>query len=613
VLCDAGNVAAGAGCRSRSIACRRVAPVPSHGGRGPADVASLVDGLEPVQRAAVLADDPVVCVLAGAGTGKTRVLTLRVARRIQDRSAQPGHVLVCTFSRKAAGELRDRLWALGVGPDVDAGTLHRAALRLIGQYCADHRLRTPAVLADRRTLLAAALSGLPSPREKSGRRPDPRPRYRRAQASTVGQLDAEIGWAKARLVAPEGYEAAALASGRRPSLGVGRVADLYAAYEGLRRARGGLDLDDLVWHCADLLDADAAFARAARWWHRHLFVDETQDLNGAQFRLLRLLVGDTPDLFVVGDPNQSIYGWNGADPSLLDRITDEFTGSRVFRLHANHRCTPEVVQAAAAVLDRPDGSQPPVSSRRGGPIPRIVRLATSDDEAAWVAREVWLSHRPGRRWSAIAVLARTNRQLDVLKNALEAQRVPCRLAGAELGPASDVVSGADRDGDEAATRDAPDAESDDGGDGPAASHEPAANDDLGWGEDAVVLSTFHRAKGLQWRTVFVAGVSDGLVPLVSARSRQAREEERRLLYVAMTRAEDELTCTWAAHRDAESLASGAAPRRPCPWLAPVERALEDLVTQSEAVADPAAAAEHLARMRQNLGTLIGAAKDPTTP
>ncbi|MGH8989732.1 MAG: ATP-dependent helicase, partial [Acidimicrobiales bacterium] len=517
----------------------------------------LLAGLEPAQREAVLADDPVVCVLAGAGTGKTRVLTLRVARRVRDHSAHPTHALVCTFSRRAADELRDRLWALGVGREVHAGTFHRTALRLIAQYRRDHHQAAPTITADRRPLIAELLGGdrgVPRARSQPGARTAAS--YRVPERSAVARLDAEIGWAKAQLVTPRDFEAAARRAGRHPRMPWAQVAELYDRYETERKLRGSLDLDDLLWHCGDLLEQDAAFAAAIRWWHRHLFVDEMQDLNEAQYRLLRLLVGEAPDLFVVGDPNQSVYGWNGADPKLLQRVTEEYAGTRVVRLETNHRCAAPVVRIAVAAL----GADAAPPSARGGPLPTVLCLEDDEVEARWVARHIWLAHRPGRRWSSIAVLARTNAQLDRIARALEAEHVPFRLSGAELGPASDVRAALEgRPGveGEAGTDSEAAAGAKAGTDGEAAAGAKAgtgtgSKQDPGDGmasvtdgDDSVVLSTLHRAKGLQWRTVFVVGVSDGLVPLVTARSSAAKAEERRLLYVALTRAEEELTCTWA--------------------------------------------------------------------
>jgi DNA helicase-2/ATP-dependent DNA helicase PcrA len=561
------------------------------------DIERLVTGLEPAQREAVLANAPVVCVLAGAGTGKTRVLTLRVARRVLDATAHPSHVLVCTFSRKAADELRDRLFRLGVGRDVSAGTLHRAALRLIAHHYHDRAENPPQILADRRPLLAELLDRRAGAASRQRAATSPRSRTPRtahtrdARRADATRLDVEISWAKSRLVGPSGYEQAARAAARRAFFPAARVAELYACYEEERRRRRVLDLDDLVWHCGDLLEQDPAFAEGVRWWHRHLFVDEMQDLSDAQYRLLRLLAGDEPDLFVVGDPNQSVYGWNGADPELLRRVTEEFAGTRVVRLETNHRCTASVVRLASAALGRPT---PPPSSRDDGPLPKVARLDNDVEEARWVARQVWNARRPGRRWSSIAVLARTNAQLARMAEALAHERVPHRISGAELGPASDVREA--RDGPEGSEprevrnpeRVRPGLAIGDGA--RDASEEPA---------DAVVLSTFHRAKGLQWRTVFVVGASDGLVPLVTARTSAAKAEERRLFYVALSRAEEELTCSWALRPGAARPADDVPERRASPWLAPLEHALDEL-RRDRAEASPARAARHLAEMREAL-------------
>ena len=218
----------------------------------------------------------------------------------------------------------------------------------------------------------------------------------------------------------------------------------------------------------------------------------------------------------------------------------------------------------------------------------MVPLPTEVDEAAWVARQVWLAHRPGRRWSQIAVLARTNAQLAPVLEALRAERVPARLAGGDLGPASDLRPRADRGPDADHDQDPPDDER--GGERGGSSEE---------GDDAVVLTTFHRAKGLQWPAVFVIGLSDGLVPISSARTKAARDEERRLLYVALTRAEDELTCTWAARRDSVSEEAGTPPRRPSPWLEEVTRAGASMAG-APAAPEPGTVSARLAELRSRL-------------
>jgi DNA helicase-2/ATP-dependent DNA helicase PcrA len=554
-------------------------------------------GLTAAQRDAVVADDPVLCVLAGAGTGKTRVLTLRVARRAGDRSARADRVLVCTFSRKAADELRRRLWSLGVG-DVRAGTFHRTALGLLRQYRADRGGPAPSVLPDRRALLADVLAD-PVGGGGARRRPDGR------RLPRVVQVDGEISWAKARLIGPESYEEEARRHHRRPAAGTAKMADLYGRYEAARHRQGALDFDDLLWRAADVLAEDPTFAAAVRWRNHHVFVDEMQDVNPAQFRFLRLLVGDDPDLFVVGDPNQSVYGWNGADPSLLDRLPATFPGTRVLRLDENHRCSPQVVAVASAALGL-SGATSPTSSRPDGVVPRVTEHATDADEAQWVARQVWTAHRPGRRWAELAVLARTNGQLAALTEALSTERVPYRLAGGSLGPASDLrarrtASGAlavqpvdDRDGHDEPVSDGS------GSTGFGSTGE--ADEDA----DAVTLTTFHRAKGLQWPAVFVVGLSDGLVPIASARSSGPLDEERRLLYVALTRAEIELTCSWARHVDARSAADGVPSRSASPWLGDVVRTCRELDTDA-APADPDQVVARLAELRTRLGAVDPAA------
>jgi DNA helicase-2/ATP-dependent DNA helicase PcrA len=514
------------------------------------------------QRAAIDADDPLLCVLAGAGAGKTRVLTLRVARRVRDGSIEADHALVTTFSRKAAGELRARLWSLGVS-GVKAGTFHHHALALLREHRAQRGRPEPQLLTDRRRLLADLSNGDP----------------RRARA-----LDGEIGWAKARLVPPDHYEAEARRAKRRSGVRPEQVAEAYGRYEAERARQRLLDFDDLITACADALAGDGAFADAIRWRTRHLFVDEMQDVNPSQFRLLTALLSDDPDLFVVGDPNQSVYGFNGADPMLLHRLPELLRGTRVIRLDENHRCTPQVVAVATAVLRDSDTDdtlrgelEAAHSSRPDGPVPAVVAHDTDADEAAWAATRAALSRPPGVPWSHLAILARTNAQLVTVQAAFEQAGLPCRVAGTDLGPASDLRARSTWRADGRR----PDADEDD-------EREVAP-------ADAVVLSTFHRAKGLQWHTVIVIGLSAGLMPLASALTPAALDEERRLLYVALTRAEEELWCTWSAHES-----PGAAPRRASPWLAPIERTIAEL----RRAAAPTAASEvpaRVAELRQLLG------------
>ena len=508
------------------------------------------------QREAIESDEPLLCVVAGAGAGKTRVLTLRVARRVREGSIEGDRTLVTTFSRKAAEELRTRLWSLGVA-GVKAGTFHRTALGLLREHRELRGRPAPQLLPDRRRLLADVTTGDP----------------RRTRA-----LDSEIGWAKARLVTPERYQAEARRHRRRSGISADRVAEAYARYEAERTRRRLLDFDDLIVACADALSGDSEFADSIRWRTRHLFVDEMQDVNPAQFRLLTAMLADEPDLFVVGDPNQSVYGFNGADPTLLDRLPEILLGTKVIRLDENHRCTPQVVAVATAVL-REGGSSggagavvPPRTTRVDGPVPKVVGHDTDAAEAAWAATQAKMARTPGRRWSSVAVLARTNAQLAKVQAAMDAANVPSMVAGSDLGPASDLRA-------EKIDRDERDEE------------EPRPAPVVG---DHVVLTTFHRAKGLQWPTVIVLGLSEGLMPIASAQTDAAVEEERRLLYVALTRSEEELWCSWFQRTGDEATAGNSTARGPSPWLQPIERAIARLDKE----AAPTAASEVSARVAE---------------
>lgn len=546
---------------------------------------------DPAQWAAVTSEASPLCILAAAGSGKTRVLTARIAHRIATGAADPRHVLALTFTRKAAGELRSRLARLGVDADVTAGTFHAVAWAQLRQWAADRSTRAPQVAKDARRHLVRLV----------GR-------------SAAIEVAGEIAWAKARLVDPEAYEAAAV--GRRTTLSAAAVATAYADYQAALRRAGVLDFDDLLLRCTRILEDDPRFAAAQRWRFRHLFVDEYQDLDPAQFRLLRAWLGDNLDLTVVGDPNQAVYGWNGADPELLHRFLEHFPTAEVVRLDTSYRCPPEVLAVAAAVLppERNGGAGPPRPPRHGGRpaagVPTVRCFHTEDHEAGAVARSLRLAHAPGTRWADLAVLARTNAQLTVIEEALRRASIPHvssfrtalqdddsreALAWLARSPAAVPLSSALADLDSEPLQEL-------GREYAALDRTPSVDGFLGWlhtvirgweaatPRDAVALATFHRAKGLEWPVVFVVGLEQGLVPI--ARADEA--EERRLLYVALTRATREAHCSWAQQRR-------GVPRSPSPWLAAIERACaEQVVARDRDAADWRA---HLADSRARLAAV----------
>ncbi len=557
-------------------------------------IKSLVLGLTPSQTQAVMADDSPLCVRAGAGSGKTSVLTRRVARRVLDGSASADHTLVVTFTRKAAGELRSRLFTLGVPGVVPTGTFHAAAYRQLRHHWADRAERPRRLLDDSRRVVGELL---PADTTVTGA----------ARQNLIGSVDAELHWAQARLIAPEGYRDAAVAAGRVTPLSPAEVAEIYARYGETKARRGLIDLDDLLTSCAEIIERDGTVAAAVRWRVRHLFVDEFQDVNPAQWRLLKAWLGDRDDLFVVGDPFQAVYSWNGADPTLFDKMPTLLPKTTVLGLDENHRCTPQVVRAACAVL----GTDPAPTTRPDGPEPSVQSFEDDRAEADAVVRWLRLSHRPGRSWSQMAVLARTHARLEPLADALRSAGIPFRssrghgarkhsgngagpldaayaflralprdlplraaIAELAVGSATALVPAVVRLADEHIDE-APEATAGTFVDWLAANDALEADvagaagdveDSSSPSGAAVELATFHRAKGLQWSAVAVIGLEAGTVPIVYASTPAARAEERRLLYVALTRAEDELWCSWSRRRYAGEHAWDC---EPSPYLASI--------------------------------------------
>lgn len=521
------------------------------------DSAALLEGLDDDQRLAVTCPPTATIVHAGAGSGKTRVLTHRIAWRIAEGSADPARVLAITFTREAAAEMRRRLRALGVSRndrpgDSDQptiGTFHAIALSLLRRRAVDTRAVLPQIIGNRVSLLEQALG-------------------EDALARQHGALLAEFDWAHARIIPPERYESEVRRTGRSTSIDPKRVATAYLAYEQTKRKRGVVDLDDLISLASRTIVERSDFADATRFRFRHLFVDEAQDMNPLQFSFLEALRGDRQDVFIVGDPMQAIYGWNGADPTLFGRLPDTIRGTTVFSLPNNYRCTPQVLEVAATVAAMQSSVQP-IFSRRSAGVP--VEYLEVDDEfdEAHVVRRIVQQHARGQGNPSLAVLARTNALLEPLSRALieAGVAVASRRSNSTRSKAIDEVADCrDRhdlgvwaadaiveavDEDErlvaeqvqaflrSSTNEAVDGRS-------AAAFLRASNNAPE--KSGVELLTFHAAKGREFSTVIIIGAEAGLLPHSSATTAEQREEEARLAYVACTRAADHLIIARAQRR-----------------------------------------------------------------
>ena len=518
----------------------------------------ILEGLDERQRTAATTLQGPVRIIAGAGAGKTRTVTRRIAYACATGAWKPERVLAVTFSVKAAAEMRARLGQLGVGggtgrsgsgagtAGVTAATFHSAALHQLNSVWSDIcEAPFPHVIEDQRDVVSRAII-------RATARTD-------ADPLTVRDVLAEINWAKISLVAVEDYARACAIAHRQPPAGLdtARFADVYSAYEQEKTSRGEIDFDDillLVCHIMDDFPEAAAQIRSTIGW---LTVDEYQDVSPLQHRLLTLwLGGGGPDgksamnrnVCVVGDPAQTIYSFAGASSWDLLRFADEFGPLAAdVNLNTDYRSTPEVVNLANRVLaaapNREDYLKL-VSARESGP--RVTRTAYESDmeEAQGVAARIARLVANGAKPSDCAILTRINAQQPVFGAALRAARLKYRVRK-DSGWQSSALA------DDAASKRALleamglDATG------------LAANDDLG-----VTISTIHASKGLEFKHVFLIGCSEGLLPYGSPETGDALEEERRLMYVGITRAEDSLHLSYARTKDGY----GAQRRRPSRFL-----------------------------------------------
>ena len=541
----------------------------------------LLDALDPDQRAVATQVAGPLAVLAGAGTGKTRAITYRIAYGAAVGAFDPSNVLAVTFTQRAAFEMRHRLAQLGV-PKAQARTFHSAALRQLRHFWPTVvGGPLPDVIPHKASLVAASAARLGITIDRTN----------------VRDIAAEVEWAKVSMIDAAHY-ASRVARLRRDvpaGLDAGDMARLLDVYEDAKNERGVIDFEDILIYLCGMLQERADVASIVRKQYRSFVVDEFQDVNLLQARLLDLWLGGRHDVCVVGDVAQTIYSFTGASPDYLTGFGRKHPGARIVELTRDYRSTPQIVSLANDVLARSSQREGTVrlsSQRDGG---AQVAYRTYDDdraEAEGVAASIADLIAGGMAPHSIAVLMRTNGQSQAFEEALGARGIPVAVAGGKPFFARDDVRTAIsrlRAAAAAATDDgsvgeivrevlsgvgwAPEAPS-----GQAGSERWSnMNAIVGWADDSqaetlaafvaeldervayqvepdksgVELATIHAAKGLEWDAVFLVGVADGLLPISYAKTAAAREEERRLLYVAVTRARDLLTLSWARSRGAD--------------------------------------------------------------
>ncbi len=556
-------------------------------------MARVLAGLDEEQRAAVTAPAGPVCILAGAGTGKTRAITHRIAYRVLAGEIAARHVLAVTFTARAAAELRARLAGLGAD-GVQARTFHAAALRQV-RFFAPRLLSgraMPELLDSKARLvtLAAARAGL------------------RADRTTARDLAAEIEWAKSSLVEPGEYEIAASKASRDTPFEPAKVAQVFTAYEQVKRSNGMIDFEDLlraaIWAVEDHPDV----AEQVRAQYRHFTVDEYQDVNPLQQRLLDAWLGGRRDLTVVGDASQTIYSFTGASSAHLLDFPRLHRGATVVRLVKDYRSTPQVVGLANAIIRQARGAEARMrlelqGQRPSGPEPEIRVFPDEPAEAAAVAARCAELISAGTPAREIAVLFRTNAQSEAYEEALAEAGIPSVVQGAERFFERTEVRQA-MVALRSATRSTPP-------DLPVPEAVVMALEAVGWRPDeppaggaarerwealqalvtltgevaagsleefcaeltrraalqhaptveGVTLASLHSAKGLEWDAVFLVGLAEGTLPTTYAKTPEALEEERRLLYVGITRARQWLWLSYSSSRS-----PGGRQRKPSRFL-----------------------------------------------
>jgi DNA helicase II / ATP-dependent DNA helicase PcrA len=543
---------------------------PKLGGEEPSLRAEeILAALDEDQRAVALATRGPVCVIAGAGTGKTRAITHRIAYAAAIGTMDPSKVLALTFTARAAGEMRTRLRSLGV-PTVAARTVHSAALKqLIYFWPTVFGGRTPDLMNSKTPFLTEAVN-----------RADLTSEIRITSRETMRDIATEIEWAKVSQVAPIDYLDQVNARQMKPRVKAEHIAAIYVAYESLKKQELAIDFEDVLLLTSAMLEQERTVRERIQDQYRYFTVDEYQDISPIQQRLINAWLGSRKDICVVGDPAQTIYSFAGATPVFLNTFTQRFPEAEVIRLSTGYRSTPEITFAANALLRNSSMGQELTASNDHGLHPSVDGYKDESAEIAGILTQITALLSEGTAPQEIAILARTNSQLKGVERAMNSKGLPYQVRSTErfferqdvrdflkqvrqasVLPtegatwidelrtiAQPYLTGESIDGIAALLHLGRELDSDDGFTpktlrGFLREVEDRVTQNNPPTMPVVTLATLHAAKGLEWERVFLMGASEGILPLETGSTGTSDlvvAEERRLFYVGMTRAKVDL-------------------------------------------------------------------------
>lgn len=534
----------------------------------------ILASLDDEQRAVALASRGPVCVIAGAGTGKTRAITHRIAYAASIGVMDPQKVLALTFTARAAGEMRTRLRTLGV-PTVAARTIHSAALKQLLYFWPQvFGGRAPDLLTTKTGFITQAIT-----------RADLQGTLSITSRDLMRDVASEIEWAKSSQVVPEDYVNESSKRTQKPRINPEQIAQVYSAYMSLMKQERAMDFEDVLLLTAAMLEEEREVRERVQDQYRYFTIDEYQDISPLQQRVINAWLGSRQEICVVGDPAQTIYSFAGATPVFLNTFTQRFPDAEVIRLTSGYRSTPEITLMANTVLRSASMGQELVAQNEHGAKPTVAAYKDESAEIAGVVKEIGVLLSEGAPAQEVAILARTNNQLNSIEKAIAAAGLPYQVRNnerffdrtdvreflkgvrtASVIPTEGVywldelrtlaqpfLTGAAIDGIAGLLHLARELDADD-------SFAPKTlRAYLREVEDRVqqnnpptmpvlTLATLHAAKGLEWERVFLIGVSESILPFDSGNTgpenESAIDEERRLFYVGITRAKKDLRMSY---------------------------------------------------------------------